>query len=97
MDEFVICYSKGLNPKDFVYKDERVSRNRKGRRQYLKDSMTRRMMRELDEFLLMRVEIPAMRHGKNQAIETLIHEETLLLAKYLRDENTTWIPRIVEV
>lgn len=52
------------------------------------------MMKKLDEFFLSRVEIPAMRHGKRQAIETLINEEALLLAKYLRNENKTWIPRI---
>ena len=53
------------------------------------------MMKELDEFFLSRVEIPAMRHGKTQTIETLIIEEALLLAKYLRDEKTDWIPRIL--
>ncbi|MBC8489990.1 hypothetical protein ISS40_01180 [Candidatus Bathyarchaeota archaeon] len=50
------------------------------------------MMRELDEFFLSRVEIPAMRHEKNQAIEILISEEALLLAKYLRNKIMTWIP-----
>jgi hypothetical protein len=28
------------------------------------------------------------------SVETLINEETLLLAKYLRGENDTWIPRV---
>jgi hypothetical protein len=36
-----------------------------------------------------------MRHGKRQRIETLINEEALLLAKFLRDERKTWIPRII--
>ena len=54
----------------------------------------RRMMGKLDEFFQSRVEIPAMRHGKSQAIETLISEETLLLAKFLRAEKKGWIPRI---
>jgi len=71
-----------------------VSRSRKGKRQYLKDSHTCHMMRELDEFSQSRVEIPAMKHGKNQAIETLNSEEVLLLAKYLRGEKDNWIPRI---
>jgi hypothetical protein len=44
-------------------------------------------MRDLDGFFLSRVEIPAMRHGRTQAIETLINEEALLLAKYLRNER----------
>jgi hypothetical protein len=35
-----------------------------------------------------------MRYGKRQKLETLINEEALLLAKYIRDEKSTWIPRI---
>ena len=94
MDDFVIGYSQGLTPKDFVSKDESVSRSRRGKRQYLKDSLTRRMMKELDEYFLRRVDIPAMRHGKSQALETMLNEEPFLLAKYLRNEFTAWIPRI---
>ena len=56
--------SQGISPKDFVSKDESVSRSRKGKRQYLKDSLTRRMMRELDDFFLSSVEIPAMRRAR---------------------------------
>jgi len=33
--------------------------------------------------------------GESQEIETLINEEALLLAKYLRNERETWEPRIV--
>lgn len=32
--------------------------------------------------------------NKRQTIETLISEEALLLAKFIRDERKTWIPRI---
>jgi hypothetical protein len=41
------------------------------------------------------VEVPRIRHGSRQSLETLINEEALLLAKYLRDEGKTWIPRLV--
>jgi hypothetical protein len=40
------------------------------------------------------VELPRIRHGSKQTIETLINEEALLLAKYLRNERKTWVPRI---
>ncbi|MCK4478096.1 hypothetical protein KAU88_06180 [Candidatus Bathyarchaeota archaeon] len=40
------------------------------------------------------VEVPRIMIGKKQTIETLISEEALLLAKFLRDERKTWIPRI---
>jgi len=93
----VINFSQGLSPKDFVSKDESVLRNRRGKRQYRIDSKTRDMMRELDEVFMSRVEIPAMRHGKTQVIETLITEETLLLANYLRNENTEWTSRIASL
>ena len=51
-------------------------------------------MKELDRLFESKVEIPLMRHGKRQRIETLINEEALLIMKYLRDENRTWTPRI---
>jgi hypothetical protein len=51
-------------------------------------------MRELQSYFEKKVEIPAMRHGESQMLETLIDEEALLLAKYLRNEIKTWNPRI---
>jgi hypothetical protein len=34
-----------------------------------------------------------MKVGEKQTTETLINEEALLLAKYLRNEKKAWIPR----
>ncbi len=34
----------------------------------------------------------AIRHGMKQKIETLINEESLLMAMYLRNEKTEWTP-----
>ena len=53
------------------------------------------MMKELDAFFQLRVEIPAMRHGNSKAIETLISEEAQILAKFIRADKKGWIPRIV--
>ena len=75
-------------------KSEAVSRKRKGKREYLNDAETRRMMKELERYFESKVEIPLIIYGKRQRIETLINEETSLLAKYLRDEKKTWIPRV---
>ncbi|MFC1804036.1 hypothetical protein ACFL0D_08770 [Thermoproteota archaeon] len=55
------------------------------------------MMKELQEYLDSKIEVPLIRHGKRQRIETLINEEALLFAKYLRDEVKNWIPRTVYV
>jgi len=37
------------------------------------------------------------RTGRRKEIETLINEEALLLAKFLRNERESWIPRIVKL
>jgi hypothetical protein len=39
------------------------------------------------------VEIPRIKVGERQMIETLISEEVLLFAKYLRNEMKQWNPR----
>ncbi len=38
--------------------------------------------------------IPRIRVGERQTIETLVSEEALLFAKYLRNEKKDWLPRI---
>jgi hypothetical protein len=43
------------------------------------------------------VEIPRTKQpefSKKQTLDTLINEETLLLAKFLRNEQKEWKPRI---
>ena len=42
----------------------------------------------------MKVEIPRIRVGKKQEIETLINEEAMPLGMYLRNEKKDWIPRV---
>jgi len=37
-----------------------------------------------------------MKVGERQTIETLINEEALLFAKYLRGEIGNWAPRMAE-
>jgi hypothetical protein len=64
-------------------------------REYLYDKGARKSMKVLDDFFMSKVDIPLIRHGKRQRIETLINEEALLLAKHLRDERNEWTPRIV--
>jgi len=52
------------------------------------------MMKQLNGYFKSMVEIPRARAGERQSIETLINEEALLFAKYLRNERQTWQPRI---
>jgi len=63
---------------------------------YLNDAKTREMLERLNHYLEGMVEVPRIRIGKKQTIETLINEEALLLAKFLREERKTWTPRITE-
>lgn len=51
-------------------------------------------MKRLYQYFGREVEVPRIRIGKRQTVETLISEEALLLAKFLRDEREIWRPRI---
>jgi CRISPR-associated protein Cas1 len=94
VDDFVIRFSQSLKSKDFVMKGERTTRKRWGKREYLNSSKTRELEQGLDELFEGMVEVPRIRYGSRQALETLIDEEALLLAKYLRGEKKAWAPRI---
>lgn len=96
MDDFVIQYCKEVRSKDFMLKEENLG-NRKGKRQYINDTKTRELMNRINTYFRSIVNVPRMRMGKRQEIETLISEEALLSAQYLRNEKQTWVPRIVKL
>jgi hypothetical protein len=54
----------------------------------------RDFLESLTDYFQSKVTIPRMRMGDNQEIETLINEEALLFAQYLRNERSVLIPRI---
>jgi len=95
IDDFLVEYARKLKPKHFVIKAENFSSRRKGKRQYLNETLTNEFIKRLNAYFESKVEIPRMKVGKKQELETLIDEEALLLAKYLRDEKKSWEPRIV--
>ena len=76
-------------------KTESASHEKKGKREYLTDSETKTMLEELNDFFETKVEVKKIRNGEHQTLETLINEEALLLAKYLRSEIQNWTPRLV--
>jgi len=94
MDDFIIQHCRKTKNKDFIMKWENFSSKRKGKRQYLNNAQTRDFMKNLYKYFQKEVEVPRIRRGKRQEFETLINEEALLFAKFLRDERKTWIPRI---
>jgi hypothetical protein len=63
----------------------------------LLDNLTRKLMKGLELNFQSNVDVPRIKHGKNQTIETLINEEALLLAKFLRTKIKMWIPRKVKL
>jgi hypothetical protein len=83
-----------MNKRDFAYKTEKRA-NKKGKRQYLKDDLANEFINKLNEYFLSEVSFPRMKVGSKQEIETLISEEALILAKYLRGEIKAWNPGIV--
>jgi CRISPR-associated protein Cas1 len=97
VDDFIIQYCKNLRNKDFILQDENFSSNRKGKRQYLSKPLGKDMMKKLNEFFESKVDVPRIMHGQRQSIETLINEEALLLAKYLRGERKEWVPRVPKI
>ena len=85
IDNFVIRYCQGFSKRNFIMKTETVARKRMVKRGYLSEPKTRDMLKKLYDYLESKVNIPRIKHGKKQSIETLINEESLFLAKFLRD------------
>ena len=96
IDNFLIEHCQNLKTKDLTMKWDNFGFKRKGKRQYLNNAETRRLMKKLREYFQSKVKIPRIRRGKKQEIETLINEEAYLLAKYVRSEKPNWKPRIVK-
>jgi hypothetical protein len=94
IDDFVIQFCSKLKKKDFTVKSENYSSNRKGKREYLNDFQTHDLVSDLNLFFQTKVKMPRTRMGSQQEIETLISEEALLFAQFLRDEKKNWLPRI---
>ena len=97
MEDLVIQHCQTLRKQDFVLKTEGYSKSRKGKRQYLSDAKTQHFMAELNHYFQREVAIPRMKIGERQEIETLIREEALIFAKYLRNGRKEWNPRIANL
>jgi hypothetical protein len=80
-----------------IVKNEDFSANRKGKREYLSDLQTHILVKGLNQYFEKKIVLPRVRRGQQQEIETLINEEALLFAQYLRNEKSSWIPRLCDV
>jgi hypothetical protein len=96
VDDFLIDYSQKLTPRDFKAKTE-IFNEKKGERIYLKEKKNRELVSRLHDFFKKEINVPRIKRGNKQEIESLINEEAFQLAKYLRDKKGSWSPRIVEL
>ena len=93
VDGFLFEYCQELKPGDFVAKTA-MRKKKKGKRIYLKDSLTQEMVNKLFDYFQTKVYIPRVKRGKKQELETLINEEAFLISRYLRLKGESWVPRI---
>lgn len=74
-------------------KIESLSRKKLGKREYLNDTEIKGLMRALSQYFKRTVAIPRIRIGKRQAIESMINEEAMLFATFLRKDKENLSPR----
>jgi len=72
IDDFVIQYCRKLAKRDFTFKTEKLSAQKKGKREYLNDAETRDFTAKLNAYFETIIEIPRIKVGERQTIETLI-------------------------
>ena len=94
VDDFLIQYSKKLKKKDFEKHYSKGHYEKKTPRIFLNHSNTNSLIESLTKYFETTVPVPRIRRGRKQKIETLIKEESALLAKYLRNEISEWTPRV---
>lgn len=91
IDDFLIGYVKHLKRSDFKleYGKGRTPRN------FLKYPQSTQVIEAINRVFERKVTIQRIKHrGLSQRFETLINEEAVLLAMYIRNEKPTWKPRI---
>jgi CRISPR-associated protein Cas1 len=96
MDDFLISYCSHLTPKDFELKADTMA-GRKGKRVFLNKRKNKEFLIQLEEYFQAYVLIHRVRMGRKQRLNSLISEEALQLARFLRCEITQWVPRIVNL
>jgi hypothetical protein len=93
IDDFLIEQCQKLRKKDFVLVTDFMMHLKMGKKIHLKEYEADSLANDLNLFFERMVDIERIKVGKRQTIDTLICEEALLFAKYLRNERKEWIPR----
>jgi hypothetical protein len=97
IDDFLIERCHKLRKKDFVLVTDFMVHLKMGKKIHLKEYDTDDLAEDLNAFFDRMVSVERIKVGNWQSTDTLISEEALLLAKYLRDERKEWIPRIISL
>ena len=95
IDDFLIERCQKFHKKDFVFVTDFMMHLKMGKKIHLCEFETNELADALNLFFERMVKLPRIKVGKRQTNGTLISEESLLLAKYLRNERNTWKPRIL--
>jgi CRISPR-associated endonuclease Cas1 len=95
IDDYLIERGQKLRKKDFVVVTDFMMHLKMGKRIHLCEYEADSLADGLNNLFTRWVEIPRIRHDKRQTLDTLINEEALLLAKFLRNERTVWNPRLL--
>ena len=94
IDDFLIERRNKFHKKDFVMVTDFMMHLKMGKRIHLCEYEADSLAEGLNTLFESEINIPRIRYGKKQTLDTLINEEALLLAKYLRNERKEWKPRI---
>ena len=94
IDDFLIERCRKYHKNDFVVVTDFMMRLKMGKRIHLCEYETDSLAEGLNSLFENEVEIPRIKHGNKQTLDTLISEEALLLAKFLRNERAEWKPRL---
>lgn len=97
IDDFLIERCKKLHKKDFVLVTDFMMHLRMGKKIHLCKYETDTLADNLYSMFSNIVDIPRMRYGKKQTLDTLISEEACLLALFLRNERRKWNPRLPRI
>jgi len=84
IEDFIITYHQNLEPESFEQKEKRV---------FLKPNEKLKMILEVNRLFKKKVPYKRRNYSKTTTIRTIIKEEPIKLAQYLR-ENKTYEPVI---
>lgn len=97
IDDYLIERCHNLRKKDFVLVTDFMMHLKMGKKIHLCEFETDSLAEGVNGLFDGTVDVARIKHGNRQTIDTLINEEALLFAKYLRNEKKEWIPRVAIV